>query len=331
MEVKLSKSRMAKYLRIFYPPVNYIKRNSGILIGIAVMCIVLSLSTPYFLTTVNILNVLRQVSINAILSFGMTFVILIGGIDLSVGSILALSSVMTAGLIVNSGLPVALAVLIGLLVGTGLGFFNGVVIAKTKMAPFIVTLAMYSIARGLAYVYSVGQPIRVYEPSFTKIGSGFIGPISYPVLYTIIFLISMSLILNSTKFGRHIYAVGGNREAAKFSGIKIEKIEIIIYTLSGFLAAFSGIVLSSRMNTGLPSVGQGSELDAIAAVVLGGTSFAGGVGTIGGTVIGSLVIGVLSNGLNLLNVSSFWQPVVKGAAILLAVYIDTLRKKRGIY
>lgn len=317
-----------------FGPVQYVKSNAGILLGLLLMFIFLSVSSPYFLTIENILNILRQVSTNAILAFGMTFAILIGGIDLSVGSILAFSGMVTTGLIANSGLPVYAGVIIGLLAGLGLGLFNGVVIAKTGMPPFIVTLAMFSMGRGLAFLYSDGRPIRVFEPEFNIIGNGFLGPISFPVIYTVILFIILSVLLNKTKFGRYIYAVGGNREAARFLGINIGKVEIVVYGMTGLLAAISGIVLCARMYTGQPSIGQGSELEAIAAVVLGGTSFSGGVGTLGGTIIGSIVIGVINNGLNLLNVSYFIQMIVKGAVILLAVYIDTMKKKekfKGIF
>lgn len=308
--------------------INFVKENMGILIGFVVMCIALSILSPAFLTQANILNVLRQVSTNANLAFGMTLAIIICGIDLSVGSILAVSGTLTAGLIAVQNVPVPIAVIIGLLLGTSLGFFNGFVIAKTGIPPFIVTLAMYNIARGAAYVYTGGMPIRTMNPQFTTIGTGYLGPIPLPIIYTLVFFIFVSLLLNKTKFGRHVYAVGGNREAAKFSGISIKKVEIGVYTLIGFLSAFSGIVLCARMYSGQPTVGVGFELDAIAAVVLGGTSMLGGIGKMGGTFIGVLIIGVLNNGLNLLNINSFWQLIAKGAVILLAVYMDMLKKKK---
>lgn len=309
--------------------VQYFKRNAGILIGFIGMCVALSILSPSFLTGSNILNVLRQVSTNANLAFGMTLIIIICGIDLSVGSILAVSGTLAAGLITLNHVPVPAAVLIGITVGTLLGLFNGVVIAKTGMPPFIVTLAMMTMARGLAFVYTGGMPVRTIDPAFNDIGNGYMGPIPLPVIYTAVLFAAIYFLLNKTQFGRHVYAVGGNREAAKFSGININKIEIAVFTLSGFLAAVSGVVLCARMYSGQPTLGNGFELDAIAAVVLGGTSFSGGIGTLGGTVIGALVIGVLNNGLNLLNVSSFWQLIIKGAVILLAVYVDTMKKKRA--
>ena len=308
-------------------PVQYVKRNAGILIGLFGMCFILSIMTPVFLTTGNILNVLRQVSTNANIALGMTLVILTGGIDLSVGAVVAIAGTMSAGFIAVSGLPVWVALGLGLFIGLLIGFFNGFVIAKTGMPPFIVTMATLTMTRGLVYVYTGGLPIRTLDPIFNKVGSGYLGPIPLPVIYTILLYIGVMILLYRTKLGRHIYAVGGNREAARFSGIDIARVEIVVYTIIGFLSAVTGIVLCARMYSGQPTIGQGFELDAIAGVVLGGTSFSGGVGTIGGTVIGVLVIGFLNNGLNLLGVSSFWQLIAKGAVILLAVYIDTLKKK----
>jgi ribose transport system permease protein len=308
--------------------INYLKENAGILIGLGIMCVALAILSPAFLTESNVLNVLRQVSTNADLAFGMTLAIILCGIDLSVGAILALSGTVAAGLIAINNVPVPIAVTIGLLIGTGCGLFNGIVIAKTGIPPFIVTLAMVNIARGAAYVYTGGMPIRTMNPQFTNIGTGYLGPIPLPVVYTLVFFVLGTLVLNKTKFGRHVYAVGGNREAARFSGINIQKVEILAYTLIGFLAAFSGVVLCARMYSGQPTAGNGFELDAIAAVVLGGTSMLGGVGKMGGTFIGVLIIGVLNNGLNLLNISSFWQLIAKGIVILLAVYVDMIKKKK---
>ncbi|MCM8712088.1 ribose ABC transporter permease [Clostridium sp. SYSU_GA19001] len=330
MQVSTAKIDGESALKRYFinPVISYIKENLGILIGLIVMCIVLSIMSPAFLTKSNVLNILRQVSTNANLAFGMTLAIIICGIDLSVGSILALAGTLTAGLITVNHMPSVLAILIGLVVGTLLGLFNGVVIAKTGIPPFIVTLAMYNIARGAAYVYTGGNPIRTIDPVFNFIGNGYLGPVPLPVIYTVIFFIAVSYMMNRTQFGRHIYALGGNKEAAKFSGININKVQIGVYTLLGFLASFSGIVLCGRMYSGQPTVGVGFELDAIAAVVLGGTSMMGGIGKMGGTVLGVLVIGVLNNGLNLLNINSFWQLIAKGIVILLAVYVDILKKKK---
>lgn len=313
-------------VRCLAVPYRYIKPKSGILMGLFLMCAALAYLSPAFLTTSNFLNVLRQVSTNANLAFGMTLAILIGGIDLSVGPVLAISGTLTAGLIAQSGTPVWIAVLIGLACGTLIGFLNGFVISRTGIAPFIVTLATMQIARGMAYVYTGGNPVSAYIDSFNVIGNGYLGPIPLPVIYTAILFLIMCFLLYRTKFGRYVYALGGNRTASVYSGINIHRVQVLVYSITGFLAAASGIVLCARMYSGQPTVGNGFELDAIAAVVLGGTSFSGGVGTLGGTLLGVFVIGILNNGLNLLNINSFWQLVIKGVVILLAVYVDVLKK-----
>ena len=307
----------------------YFKENMGTLIGLLAMCVILSLTTNgVFYSQRNLVNVLRQVSSNACLAFGMTFAIITGGIDLSVGSILALSGTLSAGFIAFNNMPVAQAVALAIVIGTALGLFNGFVIAKTTIPPFIVTLAMMQIARGAAYIYSNGQPIRAMFPDYQIIGTGWLGPIPYPVIYMIVFLIVCVILLSKTRFGRHVYAVGGNDKAAIFSGVNVARTKILVYTMSGFLAAFTGVVLCARMASGQPTAGQSFEMDAIAATVLGGTSMSGGVGKIGSTMIGVLIIGVLNNGLNLLGLNSFWQQIAKGIVILLAVYVDMLKKRR---
>ncbi|GKU84028.1 ABC transporter permease [Niallia sp. NCCP-28] len=309
---------------------NFLRNNMGIIIGLLVLCIVISIANPNFLNSNNILNVLRQTSTNLYLALAMTMIIIIGGIDLSVGSIMAVVGVVTTGLIALFGTPVIIAVAAGLLVGMLIGAVNGYVSATTVIPPFIVTLATMNIARGAAYVISDGKPIRVMSESFNSIGSSYIGGVlPMPVLYLIILLVVCYLIMNKTKLGRYMYAVGGNAEAAKFAGINIKKVKFFAYTFSGLMAAVAGIVLASRMFSGQPTSGTGAELDAIAAVVLGGTSMTGGYGRIGGTVIGALIIGVLSNGLNLMGVSSFWQYIVKGIVILVAVYADIIKKRRA--
>jgi ribose transport system permease protein len=310
--------------------IGFFKDKGGILIALLIMCVAMSFASRYFLKINNIVNILRQVSTNAILALGMTYVILIGGIDLSIGSVQALAGMATSILIAQFGFPIAAAVFCGIVVGLVCGIFNGGIIAKTGMPPFIVTLAMMTIARGLAYMSSDGKPVRVVDEKFNLIGNLFIGPISMPIIYTMVIFIILLYVLNRTRIGRYIFAVGGNREAARYSGINTAKVEIICFSLSGLLAGFSGVVLTARMYTGQPALGNGAELDAIAAVVLGGTSFSGGVGTLSGTIIGAIVIGVISNGLNLLNMSSFSQMVVKGTVILIAVYLDTLKKRKQI-
>ncbi|MGO4269200.1 ABC transporter permease [Paenibacillus sp. TAF58] len=310
-----------------WPGVHYVVSNSGILIALVSLIVFFALTTSTFLSTSNVLNVLRQISINAIIAFGMTFTILINGIDLSVGSILAVSQVITIGLLFM-GVPIVPALIVGLLIGAVLGLINGFVITKGKIPPFIVTLSMMIMARGFAYVLTGGRPMSFNNEILSFIGNGYIGPIPVPIIIMVICLIITSFILNKTKFGRHVYAVGGNREAARFSGIQISKIEMIVYTISGLLAGLSGVILAARMSSAQPTSGSGFELDAIAAVVLGGTSFSGGIGKIGGVFIGALIIGVLNNGLNLMHVSSYWQMIIKGLVIVTAVYVDSLKKKK---
>lgn len=282
--------------------------------------------SPNFLTIDNILNVLRQVSINGLIAFGMTFVILTGGIDLSVGSIFALSSALSAGMMVG-GMDPILAVLCGVLLGAMMGTVNGLAITKGKVAPFIATLATMTVYRGLTLVYTEGKPITGLSDavSFQMIGKGYFFGIPFPIIIMLVSFAILLVVLQNTTFGRGIYAIGGNEEASRLSGLKVDGIKIGVYTISGAMAALAGIILTSRLNSAQPTAGTSYELDAIAAVVLGGTSLAGGRGRIVGTLIGVLIIGVLNNGLNLLGVSSFYQQVVKGGVILLAVLLD--RKK----
>ncbi|SKA79176.1 monosaccharide ABC transporter membrane protein, CUT2 family [Clostridium sp. USBA 49] len=330
METSMVKKDKKIFNSILNNMLQFFKENMGILIGFIALCILLSFMSPVFLTQKNIMNVLRQISTNLYLACAMTMIIILGGIDLSVGSTIALSGVVTGGLIAFNGLPVPVAVLGGLGIGLIVGSFNGLAIAKTSIPPFIVTLATMNIVRGAAYVYTGGKPIRVMSEQFNFIGAGYVADtIPTPVIYLIVILVVSTLIMNKSKLGRYIYAVGGNRQAAKFSGLKIEKILFFPYAFSGLMAAVAGIVLASRMFSGQPTAGDGAEMDAIAAVVLGGTSMSGGSGKIGGTVIGALVIGVLSNGLNLMNINSFWQYIVKGIVILIAVYVDAIKKKKS--
>ena len=325
-EKAIAKQQMPRYLRSV---VGYFRDNIGIMIGLFVLCIVVSIANPVFLTAPNLLNVLRQITTNLYLALAMTMVIIIGGIDLSVGSVVAAVGVVTAMSIAILGLPIPVAVIIGLSVGVLFGAFNGFFAATTAIPPFIITLATMNVARGVAFILTEGSPVRVMDPAFIFIGSGHIGFMPMPVIYLIFFIILCYFIMNKTKLGRHIYAVGGNIEAARFSGINIKKVKMFAFSFSGFMAGFAGVVLASRMFSGQPNAGQGAELDAIAAVVLGGTSMKGGIGRIGGTIIGALVIGVLNNGLNLMGVSSFWQMVVKGFVILIAVYADVVKRRRA--
>jgi len=284
----------------------------------------MSFLSDHFLTLPNILNVIRQVSIMGIMAVGMTFVILSQGIDLSVGSLLAFTGAVAAGLL-SGGQSIFLAVLVGLAAGAALGFFNGFMIAKANLPDFIVTLAMMSIARGLALVYTGGRPISGFDPGFRFIGGGRLGLIPIPVIIFLVIIVLGYIVLTRTTFGRYVYAVGGNREAARLAGINTDRIKMAVYTLSGLLAGVSGVILTARLNSAQPTAGRAYELDVIAMVVLGGTSLMGGKGTVQGTLIGALIIGVLNNSLNLLGVASFYQEVAKGIVILLAVLLDRLQ------
>ncbi|MCM3723645.1 ribose ABC transporter permease [Solibacillus isronensis] len=298
----------------------------GPLLGLFLIVIVITILNPSFMTTDNVLNILRQVSISALIAFGMTFVILTGGIDLSVGSTLALTGAVAATMLA-SGIDPVLTILAALLLGAVLGAVNGVIIAKGKVAPFIATLATMTIYRGLTLVYTDGRPVSDLgnEITFQMLGKGYFFGIPVPVCTMILAFIALYVIMHKTTFGRRVYAVGGNEAASKLSGINVDRVKIAVYSLTGMLAALSALILTSRLNSAQPTAGTSYELDAIAAVVLGGTSLTGGKGWIFGTLVGALIIGVLNNGLNLIGVSSFFQQVVKGIVILIAVLID--RKK----
>ncbi|XME04267.1 ABC transporter permease [Lachnospiraceae bacterium C1.1] len=308
----------------------FFSENLGILAALVVLCIFLGVfpgTSQYFVTVKNLFNVLRQISTNLLLACGMTMVIILGGIDLSVGSIIALSGVLAAGCVSRYGMSIPAAFAVGVLIGIVFGLFNGFVISKTTIPPFIVTLATMNIARGLAGVYTGGSPVRVVSKEWQWVGAGYVAGIPVPVIIMILVFIISILILNRTKMGRYIYAVGGNPLAARFSGIDVSQVKFLVYTYSGIMAGIAGIILASRMYSGQPTAGEGAEMDAIAAVVVGGTSMAGGSGKLSGTLIGALIIGILNNGLNLMNVNSFWQTVVKGVVILLAVMIDFFRNR----
>lgn len=307
------------------------------LIALFLMCLIISLLSDKFLTGTNLWNVLRQISVNVCISVGMTLVIIAAGIDLSVGSILAFSSAVGVGLLKSGieiqsldtfmGFTVLGSVLITLLIGLILGLFNGWVITKFSLPPFVATLAMLTVARGLTMLYTEGVPISNLGDAYEFIGSGWFLGIPVPVWISIFVVLILLFITKKTSFGRHIYAIGGNEKAALLSGVKVNKVKWLVYGISGITAAIGGILVSSRLNSAQPNAGTSYELDSIAAVVIGGTSLSGGVGSITGTVIGAAIIGVLNNGLVLLNVSPFWQQVVKGLVILLAVIIDKKSKK----
>lgn len=302
-------------------------KKLGPFLGLILIVIVLGLLNSDFFAPSNIFNLLRQISVNALLAFGMTFVILTGGIDLSVGSMLALGGALTAGMMA-AGIPPVLAIIFGLILGALMGAVNGLAISKGKVAPFIATLATMTIFRGLTLVYTDGRPISGFTDSkiFELMGRGYFFGIPVPVLWMFLAYIILFFVLKKTVFGRRTYAIGGNEEASVLSGVSANRIKIYVYTLSGVLSVLAGIILTSRLDSAQPTAGETYELDAIAAVVIGGTSLSGGRGWIFGTLIGALIIGVLNNGLNLLNVSSFYQQVVKGGVILLAVLMDRKSK-----
>lgn len=303
-----------------------ILKKSGALIGLVVLFVVISCLNSSFIEPGNLKNLLRQVSINALISFGMTFVILTGGIDLSVGSILALSSALMGSMIIG-GLNPVLAIIVACVIGTALGAVNGLIVTVGKVAPFIATLATMTVFRGLTLVYTNGNPISGLseDQAFLDFGQGYFLSIPVPAVIMLLVFAVLHFILTSTPLGRKTYAVGGNEKVSFIAGIKIERIKVFAYAVTGTLTALAGAILTSRLNSAQPTAGTGYELDAIAAVVLGGTSLSGGKGRIVGTLIGALIIGTLNNGLNILNVSSFYQQVVKGIVILLAVLMD--RKK----
>ncbi|GGY00215.1 sugar ABC transporter permease [Litchfieldella qijiaojingensis] len=307
--------RLARWRRtpIFYP-----------LIGFIVVFIAMAVINDNFLTSSNMVNLARQASIIAIIAAGMSLAILTGGIDLSVGPVMALSGTVMAGLMV-AGVPPVLAIVIGLLVGAAFGAANGVFVAFAGMPPIIVTLATMGIARGLGLIYTGGYPISGLPQEFAFFGRGSLAGIEMPILIMIGVYAIGYVLLSHTATGRYLYAIGGNEEATRLSGIRVSRYKLLVYTLSGTTAAIAGLILTSRLMSGQPNAGVGFELDAIAAVVLGGAAITGGRGMILGTLVGALLLGVLNNGLNLMGVSPYLQNVIKGCIILLAIYISRKR------
>ncbi len=319
-----------------------LKKNFNIaqfqsLIALFILCLALALFTDNFMTTDNFWNVMRQISVNVCISVGMTLVVLTAGIDLSVGSILAFCGAVTAGLLKNGlsipslnlfiGFTVLGAIVAGFLIGGGLGFINGYAVTKFKVPPFVATLAMLTMARGFTMLWTKGHPITGLGDSFGFLGTGWFLGIPMPVWISGIVVITAVILTSKTQFGRYIYAIGGNENASRLSGIPITKVKIWVYSIAGLLAAVGGVLVTARLDSAQPNAGISYELDAIAAVVIGGTSLSGGRGTIWGTVLGAIIIGVLNNGLILMNVSPFWQQVIKGMVILLAVIIDKSNQK----
>ncbi len=306
--------------------VKHILRSYGILIAFVLICIILTVLSPVFLTVTNVLNIIRQSSIYGIMAIGMTFVILTGGIDLSVGSILAIAGAIAAGS-VKAGLGLELTILIALGIGIGCGFVNGVFVTIGKITPFVVTLGMMSIARGLTLIYTKGYPISGFHATFRFLGGGDVVAIPFPIIVFIVTTVVAWLVLTQTRLGRYTYAIGGNEETVKLSGINSDVYKTIVYMISGAASAISALILTSRLNSAEPVAGTGYELDVIAAVVIGGTSLMGGRGSVWGTLIGALLIGVINNGMNLLGISAYFQLVVKGIIIIGAVLLDRLRQE----
>ncbi|KTR05505.1 ribose ABC transporter permease [Aureimonas ureilytica] len=291
------------------------------LAGLIVVSCLMGLASDNFFTVSNLLNVLRQVAVVAVLAVGMTFVILTGGIDLSVGAVMALVGTISAGLIVHSGLPAEVALPIGLVLGLAIGLLNGFLVAWGRMPAIIVTLATMGMARGLGLIYSGGYPISGLPSWISWFGIGRIGILPVPVVIMLVIYALAFVLLQRTAFGRHVYALGGNETAAQLSGVKTRRVKLAVYAISGLTSAFAAVILTGRLMSGQPNAGVGFELDAIAAVVLGGTAISGGRGLILGTLIGAVLLGILNNGLNLMGINPYLQDVIKGGIILLAIYI----------
>ena len=298
--------------------------------GLIVMFVVFSLASPNFFQFSNIVGILLATAVNGVLALGVSFVIITAGIDLSVGTVMTLSAVMAGVFITNLGLPIPIGVIGGLLTGGFAGFVNGTVISKMRVPPFVTTLGMLYVAKGLALVISGLKPIYFTEdPGFTKIAMRYIGGVPYAVLIFFGAAIVASIILNKTILGRYTFALGSNEEATRLSGVNTDKWKTAVYTLAGLYSGLAGVLIASRLNSAQPALGAGYELDAIAAVVIGGTSLSGGEGTILGTVIGAFIISVLTNGLRILSVPQEWQIVVTGGILIVAVYADMLRRRRS--
>ncbi len=304
----------------------HILKNYGMIIAFVLVCIVLTILTPHFLTPSNLLNVVRQSSIIGIMAVGVTFVILSGGIDLSVGSILAVSGMIAAGSMQNGG-SMFVAILIGLAVGIVAGLINGLLVTRAGITPFVVTLGMMSIARGVTLIYSQGYPISGFTDAFRYIGGGAILGLPFPVFMLLLVVFLAWLVLTQTRLGRYTYAIGGNEETVKLSGIKSNFYKTMVYVISGATAAISALILTSRLNSAGPTAGLTYELTVIAAVVIGGTSLSGGRGSVWGSLVGALLIAVINNGMNLLGISPYFQELARGVIIIGAVYIDRLREQ----
>ncbi len=304
-------------------------RELNVLTALLVVAALISFSTPYFLTTDNLMGVFRSFSMIAIMSIGMVMVIITGGIDLSVGSVMGLSSLVTA-LGFQSGLPSIVCILGGLVTGLLFGLFNGLLITVVRLPPFIATLGSLSIGRGLMYIITHGVPLTPDTPdSFSIIGQGYVGPVPVPVVIMLVMTVVFSVVMRQTRFGRHVYATGGNELAARLSGVKTARVKLIVYMLSGLIAGIAGIVSFSRYLSAEPASGFGAELDVIAAAAIGGASLSGGVGSVEGAIIGAALAGIIANGVVLMNINTYAQQAITGAVILIAVSLDVWRTRRG--
>lgn len=302
-------------------------RELNVLAALLVVAALISFSTPYFLSTDNLMGVFRSFSLVAIMSIGMVMVIITGGIDLSVGSVMGLSALTTA-LGFDSGLPTGICILGGLLVGVLFGLFNGVLVTVIRLPPFIATLGSLSIGRGLMYIITHGVPLTPDTPDiFSEIGQGYVGVVPVPVVIMLVMMVIFSTIMRRTRFGRHVYATGGNETAARLSGVATNRVKLLVYMFSGVIAAVAGVISFSRYLSAEPASGFGSELDVIAAAAIGGASLAGGVGSVEGAIIGAALAGIIANGVVLMNVNTYAQQAITGAVILIAVSLDTWRSR----
>jgi len=302
-------------------------RSFALVFVIIAIVIIMSFASPVFMTSKNIVNIIRQISINGIIAVGMTFVILTGGIDLSVGSVVAITSVI-CGYLLEQGTYWLAACLVAIAISFIFGAFNGLMIAYVGFQPFIATLATVTMGSGIALAFSDGKPFVIKNESFLAIGQGYIGSVPIPIILLILVVAAGLVILKTTTFGRYVYAIGGNKHAAELSGVRTRRVELMVYVISAFCASIVGLILSARISSGQPTSGSGYELDAIAATAIGGTSMSGGVGSLVGTIFGFVILGLMTNSMNLLNINSFYQQIVKGILIILAVFLDMTSKRK---
>ncbi len=300
------------------------------LVSLIILTLFFSMRVESFRSLDNALQIITQTSVIAIMAIGVTFVIITAGIDLSIGSLLAISGVLFAIFFVKAGIPLPLALLLGALIGALCGFINGIFVARCHIPPFVVTLGMMMLARGFALTITEGRAVYFpYDAGIYKIFDGkLFGLIPLPIIYLFVISFMAVFLLKKTVLGKHIYAVGSNEEAAHLSGINVNRIKIFVYSLCGFLTGIAGVILAARLNSGQPTIGNAYELDAIAAAVIGGTSLSGGIGTIGGTIVGALLMGVLKNGLELMGMNQFMQMMITGLVLIIAVYVDVIRKRK---